>query len=134
MPTELSFDIVHHFDQGLPGITVPVTLELGASEAHCETKLDTGCTHCVFRRAIGETLGLDIESGQHQEFGSVSGNLVKAYGHWVTLSVLGMQFDSMVYFAADPYFKRNLLGRHGFLDRVILGLIDHDGTLFLNRL
>lgn len=39
----------------------------------------------------------------------------------------------MVYFAADDYFPRNLLGRHGWLDQVRVGVIDYEGLLFLSR-
>jgi hypothetical protein len=34
------------------------------------------------------------------------------------------EFDSIVYLAADEHVERNVLGRHGWLDRVVLGLID----------
>jgi hypothetical protein len=39
----------------------------------------------------------------------------------------------MVYFAADDSFKRDVLGRHGFLDRMLIGLDDYAGKLYLRR-
>jgi hypothetical protein len=57
----------------------------------------------------------------------------KAYGHSVTLSVLGNSFDVMVYFAEHEGFGRNVLGRRGWLDRVRLGLIDYEGKLYLSK-
>lgn len=39
----------------------------------------------------------------------------------------------MVYFAAHEGYNRNLLGRHGWLNRVRLGLIDYEGKLYLNH-
>jgi hypothetical protein len=37
----------------------------------------------------------------------------------------------MVYFFADERINKNLLGRIGWLDRIRLGLVDHDGELYL---
>jgi len=54
------------------------------------------------------------------------------YGHEVTLNAAGYDFDSIVYFYADEDLDRNVLGRHGWLDRVVLGLIDYEGKLLLS--
>ena len=37
--------------------------------------------------------------------------------------------DTTVYFAAAHGLPRNVLGRHGFLERLRLGLVDYDGIL-----
>jgi hypothetical protein len=37
----------------------------------------------------------------------------------------------MVYFFADERINKNLLGRTGWLDRIRLGLIDHDCELYV---
>jgi len=50
----------------------------------------------------------------------------------VSLGVLGLEFESLVYFAVDPHLTRAVLGRSGFLDRVRLGLIDYDRRLYLS--
>jgi hypothetical protein len=42
-------------------------------------------------------------------------------------------FDVMVYFAVEASFKRNVLGRGGWLDHVRLGLVDYQGELYLSR-
>lgn len=51
----------------------------------------------------------------------------------MTLQVAEMKFDSLVFFAAEEGFARNVLGRFGWLDRVVLGLVDYEGKLYLNR-
>lgn len=48
------------------------------------------------------------------------------------MAVLGLAYDTTVYFADDPQFGRNVLGRQGWLDCVQLGLIDYDGKLYLS--
>jgi hypothetical protein len=47
------------------------------------------------------------------------------------MGVLGIENSSMVYFFADQSIRKNVLGRQGWLDRIRLGLIDHDQELYL---
>ncbi|MBI4904793.1 MAG: hypothetical protein HY820_14225 [Acidobacteria bacterium] len=35
----------------------------------------------------------------------------------------------MVYFFADTGIEKNVLGRRGWLDRVKIGIVDHDQTI-----
>lgn len=55
------------------------------------------------------------------------------YGHGVTLSVRKFDFDIIAYFAADEWITRNVLGRHGWLNRVRMGLLDYEGQLYVSR-
>jgi len=55
-----------------------------------------------------------------------------SYGHEVTLQTFDFAFDAIAYFAADYDIPRNLLGRHGWLQMLRLGLIDYDETLYLS--
>lgn len=132
MAWQLSYEKRAFFDPGKPGISVPVNLLIGNDSVDVETKLDTGSTYCVFERVWGESLGFDIESGHRVRIATATGSFI-AYGHSVTLSVVGYDLDSVVYFAEDRAIKRNVLGRHGFLDRVQFGLIDYIGQLYLSR-
>ena len=127
----LSFSVVHSYDTRKSGITVDVLLRLGEKEIEVATKLDTGASFCIFQRIYGELLGLDIERGQKEIVGTPISSFV-AYGHEIRIAVLGIETSSMVYFAADENFSRNVLGRQGWLDRVRLGLIDYEGKLFLS--
>ena len=65
-------------------------------------------------------------------FNTLAGNFV-AYGHEVTLRAFGLTFDATVYFAESHSVTRNLLGRHGFLQNIQLGLCDHDELLYLSK-
>ena len=49
----------------------------------------------------------------------------------VELDVLGLKFESMVYFFVDERIDKNLLGRAGWLDRIRLDLVDHDQLVYL---
>ncbi len=128
----LRFDELIDYDPGLAGITVPVALELDRCRVELEAKLDTGASECVVSRRYGVQLGLDIEKGLPLPIMTVTGRFV-AYRHRVTLYVLEYQFDVGVCFAADEAFDRNVLGRHGFLDRVNVGIVDYEGKLYLGR-
>jgi len=98
----------------------------------CEAKVNTGASLCVFARAHGEQLGLDIAGGLRQIMGTVTGSFA-TYLHEVDFSVAGLEFSAFVAFAEDETFKHNVLGRRGFLEQVALGLVDYEGRLYLGR-
>ncbi len=132
MEQSLTFEQLVQYDPGQPGITLDVSLSLSAVSVNIPAKVDTGASYCIFERRHGEALGLSIESGLPQPIGTATGSFL-TYGHEVTLGAAGYDFDSVVYFAADENINRNVLGRHGWLDRVVLGLIDYEGKLLLSR-
>lgn len=132
MEHQLSFERLLEYDPGRDGVTVDVSLRLGEQTVNFPAKIDTGASYCIFERRHGEALGLVIESGLPQPIGTATGSFL-TWGHEVTLSVAGYEFDSMVYFAANADLNRNVLGRHGWLDRVVLGLVDYEGKLLLSR-
>ncbi len=127
----IEFSIAHDYDTLKTGITLPVTLGYNSRTVDFEAKLDTGSSHCVFERRFGENLGLEIENGTLEKFGTATVGFY-AYGHEISLSVLEIETYAKVYFAREESFTRNVLGRAGFLDRVKLGLIDYEGKLLLN--
>lgn len=128
----LDFEKLVEYDVGKSGISLDVNLKLVGTTVAVETKIDTGSTNCVFTRNIGEKLGLEIESGELVRFSAATSGFT-TYRHDVVIEVLGYEFDARVCFAENENFTRNVLGRFGFLDRVVLGLVDYEGKLFLNR-
>lgn len=112
-------------------IRLPVTLRSGGEEVRADAFVDTGATYCVFRREVAASLGIKVEAGEPLRVGTVTGGF-DAYGHMLTLETLGYSFDLTVYFAAHEGLPRNVLGRRGWLDHVRLGLVDHDGKLYLS--
>ena len=62
---------------------------------------------------------------------TVTGTFV-IYLHEVRMSVAGFDLDALVGFAADANFGRNVLGRRGFLDQIVLRLNDYEGKLYLS--
>jgi hypothetical protein len=119
----LEFDIFYEHSFFDAGITGDLILQSGNLKVDVVAKIDTGSTYCIFERHHGEGLDLDIESGIPIEISAATYGF-KAYGHELTLSVLGIETVSTVYFAESPYFDRNVLGRIGWLDRVKFGLIE----------
>ncbi len=124
----IEFSILHEYNTLKTGITLPVLLKYNSVEVDFEAKLDTGSSHCIFERRFGENLGLEIENGTLEKFGTATVGFY-AYGHEIVLSVLEIETVSTVYFAKEESFTRNVLGRQGWLDRVKLGLIDYEGKL-----
>ena len=131
MSYQMSFATLLQYDPGQPSITVTVTLSLSQDHINCEAKVDTGASLCIFARDLGEQLGLEIESGMRQLVGTVTGTFV-VYLHEVNLSVAGLECSAFVGFAEDEGFRRNVLGRRGFLEQITLGLVDYEGQLYLS--
>lgn len=125
MTHTFSFRVKHNYDTTKIGIIVPVELTHGTNVVQVDAKLDTGASICIFERAYGEMPGLKVESGTHTLV-STANNTFQTFGHWLTMTALGFQFDVMVYFAADESIRRSVLGRRGFIDQLRLCLIEHD--------
>ena len=131
MPISLEFAVTHHYRSASVGIEVPVTLRHGSQSIDLIAKVDTGAAYCIFDRRYAEMLGLNVESGRFQTFRTVTGSF-SAYEHEVTLQMPGIEFSARVFFARDPAFARNFLGRIGWLDRLRIAIIDYDRTLHLS--
>jgi hypothetical protein len=128
----LDFEKSYHYSLYEIGITVPVCLTFAEKDVEIVAKIDTGSTYCVFQRLHGELLDLEIENGLPVTIGTATGTF-KAFGHELSLSVLGIETVSTVYFAESDYFDRNVLGRIGWLNKVKLALIDEENKLFLSE-
>lgn len=133
MSYRLEFTHLLEYDTRELGIGVTVTLSFGQDAVELVARLDCGAGACVFERVRGEALGLDVESGYLETFSTATG-CFDAYGHFVTLLVTDYELETMIYFAKDESFNRNVLGRVGFLDRILIGLDDNAGRLYLERL
>ena len=131
MAYELIFSRREVYDTRLEGITVEARLIFGEQSVICQAKVDTGGQVCLFMREIAETLRIDIETGHRHSLNTLAGSLT-SYGHTVRLQTLGLEFDSLVYFAAEYGLPRNLLGREGWLQKVRLGIVDYDSTLYIS--
>jgi hypothetical protein len=113
------------------GITFELFLSSDISARYSvDAKLDTGSTFCIFQRRYAELLGLDVENGMAQRIRTVTGSF-NAYGHEVTLTVGELEWQAVVYFAADESFPVNVVGRVGFLDRLRVGVVDYEQLLYL---
>jgi hypothetical protein len=127
---QLSFNHRHSYHPTASGIEVPVSLSVLGQTIDVVTKVDTGATNCIFAREVGHELGLDIESGQPERFVMPNGGYFTAYGHSIQMRCLGIRMDALVYFATDPAFRRNVLGRRGWLEHVRVALVDYERLLF----
>jgi len=131
LPTLFFQTVYRYSDPAHNGILIPVELSAGSS-IHLYAYVDTGAADCIFQRGYAEALDLPLASGELKRFSTASGSILTAYGHNLRITTLGLSADTMVYFADDPLFRRNVLGRHGWLHRIGLGLIHYDSMLYLN--
>jgi predicted aspartyl protease len=126
----LEFSRAYSYQATTEGIPLPVVLRTGTETVDLLAYVDTGASNCLFERKQGEMLNLSIEDGEPKAFRTANGRL-DTFGHVVSLETLDLWVESMVYFFADPGINKNLLGRSGWLDRVRLGLVEHDQRLYL---
>jgi len=110
-------------------ITVTVELMAGTEVVVVGAKLDTGSKFCVFRPYYARLLGFDLKSGIPEHIRTAAGSF-PAYGHEVTLTVGGLEWQTIVYFAEPEDFPINVVGRIGFLDRLRVGLVDYEQLLY----
>jgi hypothetical protein len=129
---KLGFEKILEYDLTQNGISLEVTLKLSEKSVSLTAKIDTGADHCIFERQFGEKLGLKIENGIPQRFSTATGTFL-TFGHNVTIITEGLEFDSYIFFYQNENQKINVLGRFGWLDRLVLGLVDYEGKLYLNR-
>lgn len=54
------------------------------------------------------------------------------YGHDVSINTLGIETHATAFFFEDDAIRKNVLGRRGWLDRLIIAIADHDQTLYLS--
>jgi predicted aspartyl protease len=127
---QLEFTSVHSYAAEREGISVPVLLKSGANRVHLAASIDTGATFCIFRNEVAAVLGLNTATGTPKRFRTANSSF-DAFGHEIEISVLGVATFSVVYFFADVSINKNVLGRIGWLDRVRLGLVDHDSRLYV---
>jgi len=127
---QLTFSSVYNY--AADAIIVPVELQYTDKAVRADAYIDTGAAFCVFKRELAMALDIDVESGTPLRFSTVTGGF-DAYGHIVTMKTLNYSFDVTVYFAALEAFRRNVLGRRGWLDHVQLGLVEYESTLYLSR-
>jgi len=128
---KLNFEKLLAYNTGKVGIELDVTLKLKDKSVNFTAKVDTGAAHCIFERRFGEDLELEIENGIARKFSTATGTF-SAYGHNLTIVTEGLEFDPYIFFYADENHKTNVLGRFGWLDRIILGLVDYEGKIYLN--
>jgi Aspartyl protease len=131
MPFPLDFNIRYEYNSLRSGIFIPGALRLGETAIPCDAEVDTGSQVCVFQRELGVSLGVDVEAGHRIVLSSLGGAVV-AFGHFVTLHTLGLEFDSVVYFAEEYNLPRNLLGRDGWLRKLRPAVVDYDAEIYLS--
>ena len=131
----VDFELEHVYpDDPARGIQLPVRLELGDRSIRLVAYVDTGAGYCMFQSEYAELLGLELTQGMQIEVTPAGGGVIEAYGHTVVIEVLDQRVESMVYFTNHPGFRRNVLGRQGWLHHFKFGLIHYESKLYLGPL
>lgn len=132
MAFQVSFAKQHCYAGLGDSIALPVVLSAGQERVDLVASLDTGAAHCVFQRTYAEALGIDVERGVPMTFATANSRF-KAFGHEIAVRTLDLEVHSLVFFFGDAHIVKNVLGRHGWLDRLNVGIVDYDQLLYLDR-
>ena len=130
MDHRLRFSERYTYDADVEGITIPAVLKAGGRPIELLAKIDTGATDCLFEHGYGEALGLRVEEGIRKSYATANSRF-DAYGHEISIQVLGIETTATVYFFADRGIERNVLGRCGWLDRLRFGLVDYEQLVYI---
>jgi hypothetical protein len=134
MPT-LEFELEHVYaDDPNGGIGVPIRIEVGDRSARLLAYVDTGAGYCVFQSEYAEILGLQLTEGTLIRLTPAGGGTINAYGHTVIVEALERRVESIVYFTDHSGFRRNVLGRQGWLHHFRFGLVHYESKLYLGSL
>jgi hypothetical protein len=133
MPT-IDFDLEHVYDDPAGNIPLSIKLEVGEASARFLAFVDTGAARCLFQSEYAEILGLELRAGEWLQFSPAGGGTIDAWGHSVVVEVLDQRVESVVYFTDHPGFRRNVLGRQGWLHHFKFGLIYYESKLYLGSL
>lgn len=122
--TQVFYDAVLECEPKREGIVIPVTLMLSEGNVvRLDAKVDTGAEFCIFQRRFAEQLDINVEDGHRTKFSTVTGEFI-AYGHELTLVVMGKKLLGTYYFYEEEGIVRNVLGRNGWLNKIRLGIDD----------
>lgn len=130
----LDFDIEQQYpDDSTGGIVLEVEITSGKA-VRLMAHVDSGAANCLFQSDYADALGLDLHRGVPLSFAPAGGGSIDAYGHEVTMKVLGQTVNSVVYFTEDPGFRRNVLGRQGWFHHFRVALAVYESRIYLGNL
>ena len=129
----LTFNVTHKYVNSSSGIEVPVTVSADTHRSVAfVAKVDTGAECCIFQREYADELELSMEDGERKRFATATGAL-ETRGYLVTLSSLGYDFESLVFFAVEEGLPRNVLGLQGWLEKFRIGLVHYDRSIYFSH-
>lgn len=102
-----------------PIIPLTVKSEEGQSVGYYAL-IDSGADYCIFHGEVAEAIGIDVESGEKEQFGGVQSSKKPCVGnaHTVCFVVGGHAIPARVCFSYDISTKDGygIVGQHGFFD------------------
>jgi hypothetical protein len=136
--TQLSFQFQYQYNQTGERVLVPIRLRAGnVVTTPLMPHLDTGSPMNVFRAEIAEILNIAFDETQQViRIGTAGGTSFLAYGHELTIEVIGsaLLFNTAVYFA--PWLPGvgpdvGVLGLRDFATMLRIGLVHYERVLYL---
>ncbi|MDO8624192.1 MAG: hypothetical protein Q7R54_02440 [bacterium] len=102
---------------------IPIKLKHKDREIGYQVLVDSGADLCLFDAEIGETVGIDVNSGTPKEVFGVGGKASLYYLHKVTIEVGGWPYIIDAGFMPNVAGRRmpyGVVGQKGFFDAFIV--------------
>jgi hypothetical protein len=114
---ELKFSYVYLKGEFYP--LIPVTLVKNRKSITTIALVDSGATISLFQGSLGESLGINLETGKKKLFQGVGGKII-GYVHPIVLEIANFKFPCEVAFSHELTTSLNMLGRKGFFDKFLV--------------
>jgi hypothetical protein len=99
----------------VPRPTIPIVIVYKDKPSwDFQALVDSGSDRNLFPAEIGETIGMDIKSGNRRPIRGIGDHDIMAYTHKVKILAAGKTFEAEIDFSYEQ--KSPLLGRSGFFN------------------
>ncbi len=100
---------------------IPIEISFDNKSIKYEVLVDSGADNNIFDAEIGEILNIDIEKGEREDVGGITGVIQPYYKHLVTINVGGWSYETEVGFLRNiAHLGYGVVGQRGFFDIFIV--------------
>lgn len=126
----ISLDYLRDPETGhpFPGLWIAVSPPEGGGELEVQCHLDSGAEISLFDGEIAHGIGLELQSGRAQRYGTSSGVMLTARVHRVRLAHEELGEHELLVGFSQQRLARNLLGRD-FFSLYRIGFHERQSTL-----
>lgn len=111
------------YDRDILRPVVPIRLKNGNKGLQYEALVDSGADVSLFSREIGETLGIEVETGEIYKIVGVGGTEAVYYMHEITMIIAKSVYQTEVGFekeSSEEIASYGIIGQKGLFDQFVV--------------